>query len=84
MAVGNVVKATVHRRPHKLWGMELPPILSFLAPPAAASAPFTGTDGSRDEVSTISLDAMMEQMDDECYLGKHGNMEECVDFDPLH
>ncbi|KAL7492688.1 hypothetical protein ACHAWT_001791 [Skeletonema menzelii] len=30
------------------------------------------------------LDHDIEVVDDECYLGKYGQYEECVDFDPMH
>jgi hypothetical protein len=35
----------------------------------------------QDEKSTLNFEELMS-LDDECYMGKDGNAEECVDFDP--
>ena len=61
----------VVRRPSKLFGIELPAALSFLGKPDP-------------DTTTPDYQSMMDTMDDECYLGKDGDMNECVDFDPMH
>ena len=37
--------------------------------------------GSEDE--HFSVGNIVDEMDDECYLGKDGMLDECADFDPL-
>jgi len=69
IAVGNVV-----RRPAP--SVELGPFGSVPVPAFLANA-----FGGEKEASS---NAVNFAMDDECYLGKDGDLDECADFDPLH
>jgi hypothetical protein len=68
-AVGNLVQA---KKP-SLFGVEVP---SFLA--KAFGVRF-GESGAAVHDNDMVL---MMDMDEECYLGKNGDLEECADFDP--
>lgn len=58
------------RSPQQIMGLEIPP---FLAKLLKMDQP-----DDRFEVGNI-----VEEMDEECYLGKDGDFDECVDFDPV-
>jgi hypothetical protein len=67
-SVGNLVQA---KKP-SVFGVEVP---SFLA--KAFGVKF----GENGAVHDDDMQLMMD-MDEECYLGKNGDLEECADFDP--
>ena len=72
MAVGNVVMTK--SAPFTIGLGEL----GTVTVPAFIAKAFEG--GSTD-TSPTDVDAIMA-LDDECYLGKDGNLDDCVDFDP--
>jgi hypothetical protein len=65
-AVGNLVKS---KKP-SVMGVPVPPFLA-----KAFGLRFGDGNAIHDETTLMDLD-------DECYLGKNGNLEDCVDFDP--
>ncbi|KAL3919911.1 MAG: hypothetical protein SGILL_003516 [Bacillariaceae sp.] len=70
-AVGNVVQA------------KKPSVFGVAVPPFVAKA--FGVRYEGDKVSDIDADrmeTMMMEIDEECYLGKDGDLDECADFDP--
>ncbi|KAG7344206.1 hypothetical protein IV203_022214 [Nitzschia inconspicua] len=67
-AVGNMVQAKMP----SVFGVEVP---SFLA------KAFGVRFGEGGAVHDDDMQLMMD-MDEECYLGKNGDLEECADFDP--
>eukprot|EP00980_Cylindrotheca_fusiformis_P000934 scaffold248_cov111-Cylindrotheca_fusiformis.AAC.11 len=70
MNVGNVV-----RSPKNMF-------MGFPVPPFLAKAMNLEDDESAGRHFEIS-NTMVEEMDEECYLGKNGDFDDCVDFDPL-
>ncbi|EJK58639.1 hypothetical protein THAOC_21221 [Thalassiosira oceanica] len=42
------------------------------------------TSGGAPHHYMVDVDVDDMAMEDECYLGKYGQHEECVDFDPIH
>ena len=61
----------VVRSPKRIMGIEVP---SFLA----KALNMDNEDGEHYEVGNI-----VDEMDEECYMGKDGEFDDCVDFDPL-
>lgn len=60
----------VVQSPKKVFGLDVP---SFLAKAFNMEGP----------AEHFPVGHIIDEMDDECYLGKDGNSNECVDFDPL-
>jgi hypothetical protein len=69
VAVGNVVRRP-EDRPFSLGSVQVPDFLKKI---------FNLTN----KEAVAEFDDLMN-IDDECYLGKNGDAEDCVDFDPLH
>lgn len=75
MAVGNVVTSKPAPMTIGFGGLGTVQVPSFIA------NAFEGADETTTATPT-DVDAIMA-LDDECYLGKDGDLEECADFDPV-
>ena len=71
IAAGNVVKA----KTPSVFGVAVP---AFIA--KTFGVRFEGEKVS--DLDDDRMEAMMLELDEECYLGKTGDLEECADFDP--
>ena len=76
MEVGNVVRSKTSTTV-AFGGVEVP-VPAFLA----KAFNLKEGENSEDTPRTINIDDLA--MDEECYLGKDGDLEDCADFDPMH